>query len=149
MQGDPFDHLMAGIGVDAYVAAARSSRETFFVLTAAAKPDLNGLAFRTGYAPFPPFTGELIGPPGAWAQRNRDRLPVLLQPLGLWSGAGEADDDGGGQQAHVAAPPAAFVNRSLVAVPYQRIDAGLPMLATHMHWIDRRRAGQPSACRGG
>ena len=39
MQGDPFDHLMAGIGVDAYVAAARSSRETFFVLTAAAKPE--------------------------------------------------------------------------------------------------------------
>ena len=102
MQGDPFDHLPAGLSVDTFTAAATDSRETFFPLTAVvanpASPSrgpaqhqrqLRGLGFRSGYAPYAPFTGELMGPPGAWAQQNRDRLPLLLQPLGLWAGEGE------------------------------------------------------------
>ena len=101
MQGDPFDHLPAGLSVDTFTAAATDSRETFFPLTAVvanaasrvvAPPrhqrQLRGLGFRSGYAPYAPFTGELMGPPGAWAQQNRDRLPLLLQPLGLWAGEG-------------------------------------------------------------
>ena len=146
MQGDPTDHLMDGVGVEEYVRAAptpTARREAFFVLTAAARSNLRGLAFRSGYAPYPPFTGKLSGPPGAWALRNRERVPVLLQPLGLWSGADESDADGGGGIGRaLSTQQHAFVNRSLVAVPDHPLDAGLRMLATPLHWIDDRRAEQ-------
>ena len=59
MQGDPSDHLMPGLTVSSFVKASRSGRQTFFPLTGVAlSPSLHGLAFRSGYAPFPPFTGE-------------------------------------------------------------------------------------------
>ena len=138
MQGDPFDHLPTRIRLDDYVQEAQATprRDAFFLLTAVVKSDLRGLAFRTGYSPFAPFTGELVGPPGRWAEINRARLPLLLQPLGLWSGEGESEggSEGGGA--------VAFVNRSLVAVPSAPLDAGLRLLQTHLHWIDERRVAQ-------
>ncbi|EOD23579.1 hypothetical protein EMIHUDRAFT_373892, partial [Emiliania huxleyi CCMP1516] len=136
-----------------YVRAAEpphEQREAFFPLTAVARSDLRGLAFRTGYAPpgaaF--FTGELVGPPAghaaSWQATNRARLPVLLQPLGLWSGGGESDEE---YEASLRSRRALtrFVNRSRVAVPYRKLDAGLSMLATSMHWIERRQAEQRAA----
>jgi hypothetical protein len=145
MQADPSDHLLPGVGVEAYVDAARdAARHTFFPLSAACRADLLGLAFRTGFAPFAPFTGELIGPPpshpSSWASINRKRLPILLQPLGLWSGDGESDDDL--DAARGAADVPAFVNRSCVAFPYRRLDAGMRMLPTELHWISSRARDQ-------
>ena len=68
--------------MDDYLSA-RHSPGIFMPLTAAAATDLSSLIFRDGYAPFVPFTGRLDDE-RAWALRNRARLPVLQQPLGLW-----------------------------------------------------------------
>jgi len=169
MQAAPWDHLLPGLGVDAYLDGTRGSaagggggaaggggggvaggdggdgdadgggggggggggdgvagleEELFLPLTAVARLDLQGLAFRDGYAPFAPFTGELIdAPPGAWAARNRRRCAALLQPAGLWGGA-------------------RGYNRTRVAVPSRDVVAGLPMLRTSLHWIETRQRRQ-------
>ena len=132
MQGDPWDHMPPGISIETYINASRepTHRGAFFLLTGVAATSLHALAFRTGYAPFEPFTGTLVGPPGGWEHRNRARVQALRQPLGLWSGDAEAD---------VLSPPGAFVNLSGVAVPYKRIDAGLPALQCPLHWIEERQ----------
>ena len=134
MQGDPFDHIPDGLNIADYLDAATTGRHSFFPLTAVAQSSLNGLALRSGYAPFPPFSGELVGPPGGWAATNRDRLPALLQPLGLWSAEGE--------DAPASNALSPFINTSAVAVPYLRAHAGLRMLATRLHWIDTRQLEQ-------
>jgi hypothetical protein len=134
MQGDPWDHFPVGINVDSYVNASRvhaaGGSGAFFLLTGVATADLQSLAFRTGYAPFAPFTGALVGPPGRWADVNRARVPLFRQPLGLWSGHGEVES---------SAPPGAFVNLTDVAVPYRNIDAGLVALQCPLHWIEERQ----------
>lgn len=146
MQGHPWDHFPPGLTIATYVNASRSrhsSRQTFFPLTAVATaPALRALAFRAGYAPFPPFTGQLGGPPGSWAAQNVARLPVLLQPLGLWSGAGEDELSWSGGPPPHAPGAAPFVNRTKVALPLSAVDAGLSVLRTPLHWIHRRSTEQ-------
>ena len=44
---------------------------------AVARADLDGLAFRDGYAPWPPFSGALQPIRDGWARRNARRLPAL------------------------------------------------------------------------
>ena len=140
MQGDPFDHMPPGIDVDTYVNASTSGRATFFPLTAVTLvPYFRGLAFRTGYAPYPPLSGELVGAPGAWARQNTARLPLMLQPLGLWSGEGEYSLPSHGRHAGHAD---AFVNQSVIAVPLRAVDAGLRVLQQPLHWIDDRQKAQ-------
>ena len=142
MQGAPWDHLPIGLTVAHFLNAScrAHDRDTFFPLTAVAQSDLRGLAFRSGYAPFAPFSGTLVGPPGAWTARNGARLAALLQPLGLWQGAGESTDEcpGGRHECRTAA----LVNRTPLAVTPRRLDAGLSVLPLELHWIEARRAQQ-------
>ena len=92
-------------------------------ITAVARSDLRALAFRDGYAPFAPFSGRLDDE-RRWAVLNRQRLPLLLQPLGLW-GAHEG------------------YNKSEVAVELFDDGAALPnMMRLPLHWIERRTQEQ-------
>jgi len=117
LQGEPWDHLAPGLALDDYVNT--TGVDTFVPLTAVARNDLQGLAFRDGYAPFAPFTGRLEDPV-RWAALNRRRLPALLQPLGLWGAT-------------------LGYNKSEVEVDVGDDGAALPnMLRLPLHWIDRR-----------
>ena len=83
MQGEPWDHLMPGLTVSDYVRHGGGA--PLMPLSAVARSDLKGLAFREGYAPFAPFTGSLLDE-RRWRRRNRRRLAALQQPAGLWGG---------------------------------------------------------------
>eukprot|EP00964_Phaeocystis_antarctica_P050340 scaffold29226_cov70-Phaeocystis_antarctica.AAC.1 len=74
---------MPGLTVKDYVRHGGGA--PLMPLSAVARSDLAGLAFRDGYAPFAPFTGSLLDE-SLWRRRNRRRLAVLLQPAGLWGG---------------------------------------------------------------
>ena len=82
-QGEPWDHLMPGLTVSDYVRHGGGA--PLMPLSAVARSDLKGLAFREGYAPFAPFTGSLLDE-RRWRRRNRRRLAALQQPAGLWGG---------------------------------------------------------------
>jgi len=121
MQGDPFDHFPIGINVESYI---NSSTDVFLLLTGVVRADLSALAFRDGYAPFRPFTGRLQDE-RHWAMLNAQRIPVLLQPLGLW-GAREG------------------YNKSEVAVKTSDEGALPNMLRMPLHWILQRAQQQRS-----
>lgn len=97
--------------------------DVFMIITAAAGSELNSLIFRDGYAPFVPFTGRLDDEV-SWAIANRARLPVLLQPLGLW-GSTSGYNKSGVQVALTDEGPA-FPN----------------MMRLPLHWIHDRRSRQ-------
>ena len=88
MQGEPWDHLMPGLTVKDYVR--HGGGEPLMPLSAVARSDLAGLAFRDGYAPFAPFTGSLVDE-SRWRRRNWRRLAVLQQPAALWGGTAGCD----------------------------------------------------------
>lgn len=95
-------------------------------ITAVARADLSALAFRDGYAPFAPFTGRLQDEV-EWTALTKQRLSLLLQPLGLW----------GGQQGY---------NKSEVAVSLSDESAALPQMLRVKHVAPHFAQAQNEAC---
>ena len=77
-------------------------------------------AFRDGYAPFAPFTGQLQGAP-AWG-RAAGGGSRRAQPSGLWGGDS--------------------YNKSEVALRARERRAGRALLQLSLHWIETRRVAQ-------
>jgi hypothetical protein len=130
MQGEPWDHLMPGLTVKDYVR--HGGGEPLMPLSAVARSDLAGLAFRDGYAPFAPFTGSLVDE-SRWRRRNWRRLAVLQQPAALWGGTAGCDTSSwppSNPKPRTPTPPPTPSPRPLILVIARTRTLALP-LPTH------------------